>query len=389
MRKIYQLAAMLLAISLASCNNNSSVVDEVITVDVTASYPEKEFVLQDLFDVEYVPLETTDEFVTMGYMQDINKDMIIVRNINMNSDGDIFFFDRKGKGIRKINRQGPGPEEYQYLLHVTIDSNKNELFVVDRTSKKIKVYDLFGNYKRDFGYVDDARYNNAYHFDENYLLCKDYSSDFTDEKKDIFIIVSKQDGKKIKKIHIPYEDKISPVVRGNGMLAGPRNKQLVPYNNSWFLVEHSSDTIYQCHSDLSLTPFITRTPSIHAMDKPKFLFTGLLTDDYYFMQKVGLDYDFNKDNEDFPRTDLVYDKGEKAMYQAHVYNADDTEQENISLSHGLMVINRDGIAFVKTLEAIDLVEANERGKLQGELKNIADKLKEDDNPVLLIAKYKK
>lgn len=40
--------------------------DDIITVDVTASYPKKELILQDFMDVEYVPLETNDEFVTMG-----------------------------------------------------------------------------------------------------------------------------------------------------------------------------------------------------------------------------------------------------------------------------------------------------------------------------------
>ena len=34
----------------------------LITVDVTAGYPEKELILQDFMDVEYIPLETNDEF---------------------------------------------------------------------------------------------------------------------------------------------------------------------------------------------------------------------------------------------------------------------------------------------------------------------------------------
>lgn len=37
--------------------------DSLVTVDVTANYPKKELVLQDFMDVEYIPLETTDEFV--------------------------------------------------------------------------------------------------------------------------------------------------------------------------------------------------------------------------------------------------------------------------------------------------------------------------------------
>ena len=39
-------------------------------------------------------------------------------------------------------------------------------------------------------------------------------------------------------------------------------------------------------------------------------------------------------------------------------------------------------------EAIDLVEALEAGELSGELKTVAEGLKEDDNPVLMVVKFK-
>ena len=44
-------------------------------------------------------------------------------------------------------------------------------------------------------------------------------------------------------------------------------------------------------------------------------------------------------------------------------------------------------AYLK-LEAFDLVEALEAGELSGELKTIAEGLKEDDNPVLMVMKFK-
>lgn len=54
----------------------------------------------------------------------------------------------------------------------------------------------------------------------------------------------------------------------------------------------------------------------------------------------------------------------------------------------LVIINRDKIAFMTKLEASDLLEAYEGGKLRGPLKEIAANLKEDDNPVIMIARYK-
>jgi hypothetical protein len=82
-------ATILLFMAVCSgCKQSGSRTDEIITVDVTASYPAKELILQDFTDVEYIPLETTDEFITQGFMQAVGKDVIVVRN--RVRDGNIF-----------------------------------------------------------------------------------------------------------------------------------------------------------------------------------------------------------------------------------------------------------------------------------------------------------
>ena len=68
---------------------------DLLTIDVTKDYPQKEFALQDIFDIDYIPLDTSRTFTTMGYMQDISKDMIIVRNLKLSSDGDIFILTER------------------------------------------------------------------------------------------------------------------------------------------------------------------------------------------------------------------------------------------------------------------------------------------------------
>ena len=110
------MSALLVASLLFGCGNGKQKEsDGLITVDVSKSYPKKELILQDLFDIEYVPLETTDEFVTAGNVRVVDKDLIITKN-NGRTDGDIFLFDRvTGKGIRKINRLGQGGEEYNNI----------------------------------------------------------------------------------------------------------------------------------------------------------------------------------------------------------------------------------------------------------------------------------
>ena len=47
---------------ITGCGGKQST-DDLITVDVTKSYPTKELILQDFMDVEYIPLETKEDFI--------------------------------------------------------------------------------------------------------------------------------------------------------------------------------------------------------------------------------------------------------------------------------------------------------------------------------------
>jgi hypothetical protein len=386
---------ILLLMAMAGCTGNKQQTDGIITVDVAANYPEKELILQDFMDVEYVPLETNDEFITMAYVQYIGKDVIVVRNRNRSSDGDIFFFDRNGKGLKKINRRGKGAEEYTFLLWVILDENNNEIFVNDYYSRKIFVYDQSGNFKRSFSTNKlEVYYDQINNFDCDNLICHDGNAGFFDTVRNIFLIVSKQDGSITREIQIPYEKKKSTIMElideKNHIhySAGPRNQELIPYSNKWILVEPSSDTIYTLLPDYSLIPFIARTPSIQSMEKEIFLFPGVITDRYYFMQTVKKEYDFTEDK-GFPRTDLVYDKQENSIFKCAVYNDDFLDKRPVNMVYGDITLINNEIAFIQKLEAPDLVESYEKGELKGRLKEIATGLNEESNPVIMLVKHKK
>ena len=62
------------------CKRLDQTADDLITVDVTNnSFPKKELALQDFMDVEYIPLETNDDFVNQGFVQAIGKEFILVK----------------------------------------------------------------------------------------------------------------------------------------------------------------------------------------------------------------------------------------------------------------------------------------------------------------------
>ena len=145
--KILIFIEIIILFVMTGCGGGNSSTDDFITVDVNKSYSsKKELILQDFMDVEYIALETNDDFVNQGFVQAVGKEFILVKNYR--DDGDIFVYDRTGKAIRKINRKGQGGEEYISCRSVTLDEENNEMFINDHFAKKIKVYDFEGNFKR-------------------------------------------------------------------------------------------------------------------------------------------------------------------------------------------------------------------------------------------------
>ena len=149
MKKTF-ISAILMMATLVACESPSTKL-ELVTINVETDYPEKELILQDFVDVEYIPLETNDEFINKGWVKAVGKNLLAI--VNGGTDGDIFLHDRTtGKGIRKINRKGQGGEEYTQITQIVLDEEQNEMFIVDYPGQKIKVYNLKGKYLRDFSF---------------------------------------------------------------------------------------------------------------------------------------------------------------------------------------------------------------------------------------------
>ena len=379
----------ILLLVMTSCGKDNASTDGFITVDVTkSSYsPKKELVLQDFMDVEYIPLETNDEFVNQGYVNAIGEKYIIVTNYR--EDGDIFVYDRNGKAIRKINRKGQGGEEYISCLKIILDEENEELFVNDFLARKIKVYDLEGNFKRSFKQKqegDTQFYGEIFNYDKDNLICYDECN------ADIpFLLVSKKDGNITREIITPFKEKklFIQLLRyeGGTRAAGPGPySRITPFKGNWILLEPSSDTIYTLMPDCSLRPFIAKTPPVHTMNPEFYLILKLVSDRYYFMESIKNVYDFRKE-EGFPKTYFVYDTQEKDFFSYIIYNGDYSYKRELYMVM-FTPINAKGELWA-TIDAFELCRDYKKGKLKGKLKDIAAKLGEDDNRVIMLVKPKK
>lgn len=373
---------VLLSTLLIGCDGGSQPqTDACITVDVTADYPEKELYIQDMADVEYVPLETTDTFITHGIVKGVSKSLIVTTN--WGGSGDIFLFDRStGKGIRKINHKGQSGQEYVSATDVLPDEERNELFVMDYSARKILVYDLEGHFKRTFKTLDSTYYTEVLNYDKAHLLCYKQPAEGDNERAS-HILISKEDGSLVKEISIPFRKLATPVFTQGELSITPIYYLTVPAQADYILTKTSADTIYRYASDGVLAPFIARTPSIHEMETQVFLYPTWVTDRYIFMRTQKKEVDL-KTFKGFPSTDLVYDKQDRSISQSRL-GFRDFEDKWFDLSS--QPLNPE-VPFCQSLAADELVEANKEGKLQGKLKEIVDKMDEDDNPVIVIIRCK-
>lgn len=379
-----------LSVIMAGCGraNRQSTCDWII-VDVNAKYPEKKLLLQDFMDVEYVPLETSDEFITQGVVKAVGKNIILVSNRNV--DGNIFIFDRKtGKGLRKINHLGQGPEEYTQFTDIVLDEDNHEIFVVAYSTRNILIYDLYGNFKRNIKFDGDTGYYNyTFDYDRRHLIShKGYLPGIETERSQ-HILLSKQNGDITREIRLPFVEIKTPVIVEEEGSITPSFYLTVPNRKDWIIMRTSSDTIYNYSPENNTTtPVIIRTPTIASMNPERFLFPTVVTDRYYFMRTMKKEIDFTT-FKGFPGIDLMYDKQENSIFEYSVYNDDFSSKQKVSLGQTPgSVVNRE-IATCIPLNAFDLVEALKNNELKGELKDIAQGLNEESNPVIMLIKHKK
>jgi len=371
--------------------STSSEKDQFLVIDVTKKYPKSERIcIQDIADVEYIPLESNADFLCNGTVDYIDNDCIIYGN----RDGAILIFDRQGKAKHKIKRKGQGGQEYVTLNSLLYDKEKNELYVNDMWQQKILVYDIEGHYKRRFPHLPGSQYKEIYLFDNQCLLCYNISGDNFDKEKHPYKIVAKETGKLVKELDIPFSKRVTATYSftKDGALylvpVNPYPEWAVRTGNAWILNEVSSDSIYQLMDDYTLKPVMAQTPSVQSMgENPQYI--GFVMDNYHyqfmFIQKKEFDI---KTQTGFPTTSIMYDKKTGKIFGQNFYNANCPDQDfYFDRNHTNQMAESN--QYFYTFDASELKDLLTKGKLTGRLKEIAGKIDEDDNPVLMIITFRK
>jgi hypothetical protein len=335
-------------------------------VDINQIQPEKFFNAgEKVVSVEFVPLETNDEFLCGGKVVAFTDEIIVYRNFG-SKGGEIFLFDRKGKALQKISRQGSGGEEYASNYDVVYDDENKELYV-NTMESGVVVYDLEGNFKRRFRQINHTPYWEVENYDNESLIC--YTRDEHIEHP--FFLISKQTGEKIRDIVIPYEKKISLDFPGFTVTG----KSLIKTGEEFIIFEPSSDTIYSLHPKESvLRPVLYRTPSIQTMNPPVFLMPNMKVNSFLFLTRMKKEHDFKQQS--YPFDTWVYDCRDGKFYNMLFFPK---------------LFGGNGIGAVhETRSNVFLVEfpAYNVNPDWEKMEKRLIAVKEEDNPVLLIVELK-
>jgi hypothetical protein len=230
-------------------------------------------------------------------------------------------------------------------------------------------------------------------FNDNILLVYDRSGidiGEDDYKTMPYYLISKADGSIVETLHIELPERYSTVVitqapGENGMTIFSHGELVFPNNrlggSDFALADISSDTVYRFTQERVLTPAFVRTPSVHASEPRTVWSVELATEDFIVFTIVplildggnvkgrSLKYDYNTGRE----SEVVSFIDENWSSSSWSSSADSGMSPNVA---------------AMMLDPLRLVEAREKGELSGPLADIAATLKEDDNPVVMIVKFK-
>jgi hypothetical protein len=375
--------SLLIAGCITCSNEKESSWGTLVSFDVNKKYPEKDIYVQDVADIEYLLLESSDDYLYTSFDY-ISDKYIIARSRDDNS---FLFYDKTGKPVCRVAKDGQGAGEYQIALFSVYSDKQDELFVATYFDG-IKVYSREGTFKRDIPVKEGVVIAAMCDYDDDYLLCYNDNA----SNSDSFFLLSKKDGHVID-IPIPFTKKIGMmlfVMRSDGVGIGNMlDRCFVIKNGAGYLLnEYSSDTIFRFTPERELIPLFVRTPPVQEMGTPILVYAFLETAHYSFMITQKKEFDFET-QKGLDKKNYMINKKSGEIFRVNVLNHD-YKQQSLELSPLYLTTSSHEDIGVISLDMSELLKAHSEGRLSGRLKEIVDKRSEyDEDPfVLMILKFK-
>ncbi len=352
----------------------------MMTIDMEKSYPKKELAINDIWEMEYIALETDSLFlVSGGQPQHVGENKL---GFVDNRTGNLLFFDAKtGKKAFCINRKGAGPEEYKSVGALVMDEKAGEIFAWSIIDGTFQVYDAQGKHLRTLPMrnkkKDEYLYiTNFINLDDDRLLCsshniKGYAVHYLQNKKTGLTTIVDS---------IPNEQYVSEYIfaqkDGVTYSTAPNLTPFVHTSEGLVYADHSNDTLYRMTDGMTPSPFIIRIPRVKETEPNKILRFDNETDDWMFLSSIEMAYDFSQ-NKGLHQINYGIEKESGEIFELTLVHPDYEGKE-----YSPTALN------ARYYSSGELFTALEEGKLKGKLKEIVSKLDEEDNGVIMLLKQK-
>ena len=393
MKRLYLGSAFLsLFALLAGCQNDGRSIRSFLTLDVKKAIDNKQtFALDEITDeIEFVTLDDTgkesllrDPFYSI--LESENGFYILDYPIEP-----VKLFDKTGKFKSSRGMTGRGPNEYMHFIKRAIDYERDNLYLGDNTS--ILAYDTNGQI---FAHADSLPDGLIAYHKNRLLLFRDPIFPFPDiGDSTIFIDIYLSD--------LRHESSVSEIFNGNSRaIAGSIETGLsrksigrfISHNGSRLVVKRGrNDTVYLFTSNMSLEPAYKL--EMGGYSPPAEMFEGIKSleewEKYYSVEKMfeGERYIVAEvENGAFGvRSFLVFDKSDPLS--GFTTMSPDGQSgmfiDGIEFTPSYIRDNR-LVGYMRALDIVDKAEAI----TNPDLKALAATLREDSNPVIVIAKLKK
>lgn len=385
MKKTMLMAMVLLACLGALAQNKTG--KNVPEVDVTQAKRFAPLKVSEKATVEFIPLETNADFLldrVAGALINVTENYIVTVNI---TEGKLFVFSRQDKALHTFCRKGQGPEEFVYPIAVRVDEKSKEIFVLDY--KKVQVYSLTGKYKRSLNIPENVKIGSMFNYDDKHLICYDnHNLDRQGEKvtEQPFFLFSKKDGK-ITRIPLTIQNRIGQSMYierdGKKMVVTMNNiAPMVKNGDEVVLSDMGSDVVY-LYKKGKVTPLLKRNPGTMDFNPRSAMGVVMKLGDIVWLREV-------KKEVKGPRPDinmLTYD-----VATGEVNNLVLWDDVNFTNPYSVQSRNeRQELPYNCTAANFQpdyLKKLNEQGHLTGRLKELAEEMLEDDNPLLILYKLK-
>jgi hypothetical protein len=354
-------------------------------IDVYGAYQKKAGMMlsQVCNDIEFLPLETTDECLLDEELDiTVTRTDILVYDLNKG-----YRFDRNGKFINSIGTRGQGPRELVKPMKMTVDTLNRWVYFFD--IGKVVKYDYEGNFVETFR-MEFGRYRLALVTPGLFLI--DYPNYLFSKPNERFSMYfySEKEKRLLSRFSCDYDKKIPGMA-----ICFPI---VYKFNNDLYLKDFWSDTIYVADGvyDANAYAVIQKGGFI-----PRNVPDGSLVpgrepppEDRFILDVTGISefsrYIFLYANKGV----FVFDKKENRTWQDE-YKDFKIDIENdlyggILPPRGFGKIDDDrAVVYAHPYQLVVKEEHKITGERYDRYKKMVEKLGPEDNPVLMIIQFKK